>query len=181
MVLSYPQAAYETSGPSISMALSLSVATIGLRGQRIPEPPHVAEIVPATVSVSDVSGKTVYLTEGDLSRLPPQTVNAIDYGMPTTFEGVLLKDVLAKADAAWREFPPHSGILLFGGGRQGRIRCRFLLGGTQFDRYGRSVVRRHEARWKAISAMDGPFQLVVPGRNERWVRQLTGLKIQQMK
>ena len=165
-----------------SVALSASFAAIGLQRPQIAHPPHVAEIVPATVSVSDVSGKTVYLTEGDLSRLPPQTVNAIDYGMPTTFEGVLLKDVIAKADLPLGEkfHRTAASYCLVAEGRDGYF-AAFSWAELSSTDMGEAlyVVTRRDGR--PLSAMDGPFQLVVPGRNERWVRQLTGLKIQQMK
>ena len=163
-----------------SVALSLPVATIGLRGQRIPQPPHVAEIVPATVSVSDVSGKTIYLTEGDLSRLPPQTLNAIDYGMPTTFEGVLLKDVIAKADLPLGEkfHRTAASYYLVAEGKDG-YEAVFSWAELSSTDMGTAlyVVTKRDGR--PLSAMDGPFQLIVPGRNDRWVRQLTALKIQQ--
>jgi hypothetical protein len=165
-----------------SVALSLSVATIGLRGQSIPQPPHVAEIVPATVSVSDVSGKAIYLTEGDLCRLPPQTVIAIDYGMPTTFEGVLLKDVIAKPDLPFAD-KSHSTAASYSLVAEGKDGYRAVFSWAELSStdMGEALYLVTKRDGRPLSAIDGPFLLVVPGRNDRWVRQLTALEIQQMK
>ena len=54
-----------------------------------------ADVIP-TLIVQGISGTTVTLSASDIARLPQQTVEAIDHGIPVTFHGVLLTDVLAK-------------------------------------------------------------------------------------
>ena len=165
-----------------SAVLSVSVAAIGLRGQQMAHPPHLAEIVPATLTVSGVTGKTVILTEGDISKLPQQTVKATDHGTPVTFEGVLLRDVLAKVDLPTGEkfHSTAASYYLVAEGKDG-YRGVFAwaeLDSTFMDKALYVVTKRDG---KPLAEKDGPFQLVVPGekRNARWVRQLTALRIKQ--
>lgn len=159
------------------VALSASVAAIGFQDR------NLAEIVPATVTVSGINGKTVVLTEGDLSKLPQQTVKATDHGTPATFEGVLLRDVLAKVDLPIGEKFHSTGAsyYLVAEGRDG-YRATFAWAELDPGFMDKAVYVVTKRDGKALADKDGPFQLVVPGekRNGRWVRQVTALRIKHV-
>ena len=156
-------------------------AVLGLRGQRF-EAPHVAEIVPVTVTVSGVNGKTVILTEDDLSKLPQQTVKATDHGTPATFEGVLLTDMLGKVDLPLGE-KFHSTGASYYMVVEAKDGYRAVFAWAELDSgfMDKSVYVVTKRDGKPLSEKDGPFQLVVPGekRAARWVRQVTALRIRQ--
>jgi hypothetical protein len=164
-----------------SICAILLTAALAIRGQRYLSP-RVAEIVPATLTVSGLNGKTVALSEGDLSRLPQQSVKATDHGTPAAFDGVLLTDVLAKVDLPLGEKFHSTGAsyYLVAEARDG-YRAVFAwaeLDSTFMDKPVYVVTKRDG---KPLSNAEGPFELVAPGekRAGRWVRQVTALKVRQ--
>ena len=132
--------------------------------------------------VQGIGGKSVTLSAADLSKLPSQTVKAMDHGTAATFEGVLLADVLAKVDLPVGEkfHSTAASYYLMVEAKDG-YRAVFAwaeLDATFMDKSAYVVTKRDG---KPLSDKDGPFQLVVPGekRGARWVRQVTALRIRQ--
>jgi hypothetical protein len=129
-----------------------------------------------------VGGKSVVVTAADMSKLPQKTIKATDHGSPATFEGVLVTDVLAKADLPTGEkFHSTAASYYVMVEAKDGYRAVFAwaeLDSSFMDKAVYVVTKRDE---KALSEKDGPFQLVVPGekRGARWVRQVTALKIRQ--
>jgi hypothetical protein len=166
----------------LAVALSASVAAIGFQDRKVATPRHLAEIVPATVTVSGINGTTVNLTVGDLSKLPQQTVKATDHGTAATFEGVLLRDVLSKVDLPIGEKFHSTGAsyYLVVEAKDG-YRAIFAWAELDSGFMDKAVYFVTKRDGKALADKDGPFQLVVPGekRNGRWVRQVTALRVKQ--
>ncbi|HTX33441.1 MAG TPA: molybdopterin-dependent oxidoreductase [Bryobacteraceae bacterium] len=162
-------------------AVLLAAASLQAQGIRQPKP-FPPDIGPATITVTGVSGKPVELTMADMGNFPQHAVKVAEHGVPVTFEGVLLKDVLARVDLPVGE-PYHrtaGGYYLVVGAADG-YRAVFAwaeLDPTFMDKPVYLVTQRDG---KPLSASDGPFELVTPGekRNGRWVRQVTELTIRQ--
>ena len=142
----------------------------------------VAMCQPPSLIVDGGNGKTVVLTAADLSKLPQHTVNAGEHGVPATFEGALLSDVLAKVDAP-------SGEKL-----RGKLMSLYLLVEAadgyravfaleEFDAAftDRKIYLATIRDGKPLTEKEGPFRIVDPGekRPARWVRQVTALGIRQ--
>lgn len=153
--------------------------------KRCPKRGVVADVMhhlaPA-LTVQGIGGKSVELTSADLSKAPQHTINAADQGMPATFEGVRLSDVLAHVDVPTGErfYNTAAWYYLLVEATNGN-RAVFAwaeLDPTFMDKVVYVVTKRDG---RALSETDGPFQLVVPGekRNARWIRQVTALRIRQ--
>jgi hypothetical protein len=162
--------------------MSLAVV-LGLHGQGIRQPkPFPPDIGPATITVTGIGSKSVTLSVSDLSNLPHQTVKATDQGTPATFEGVLLRDVLAEVDLPLGE-KFHSTGASYYVVVEAKDGYRAVFAWAEIDStfMNKSVYVVTKRDGRPISDKDGPLQLVVPGekRNARWVRQVTALRIRQ--
>src|ERR1035441_1957866 len=139
---------------------------------------------PATLAVQGIGSTSATLSVSDLSKLPQQTVKVTDHGTPTTFEGVLLTDVLAKVDLPLGEKFHSTGASYYMvvEAKDG-YRATFAWAELDSTFMNRAVYVVTKRDGKPLSEKDGPFQLVVPGekRSARWVRQVTALKIKQAK
>jgi hypothetical protein len=181
-------------------ALIALMAASMMFGQGIRRPEALpAEIGPATITVTGISGSTATLTAGDLYQMPQQAVETIDHGTAVTFEGVLLSDVLAKVRTPTGEAfnKTVASYYLVAEGQDGykavfswaEIDSTFAPQGYVVTKpNGKSydgpfayrqvfVVMKRDG--KPLSNKDGPFELIVPGekRYSRWVRQVKALTI----
>jgi len=138
--------------------------------------------VPAALVVQGIGGTSATLSVSDLSKLPQQIVKTTDHGMPATFEGVLLTDVLAKVDLPLGE-KFHSTGASYYMVVEARDGYRAVFAWAELDSgfMDKSVYVVTKRDGKPLSEKDGPVQLVAPGekRAGRWVRQVTALKIRQ--
>ncbi|MFZ0936387.1 MAG: molybdopterin-dependent oxidoreductase [Bryobacteraceae bacterium] len=160
-----------------STCLMIVAAAVGLHGQNSPP-----EIVEASITVTGVGDKSVIVYLSDLSKLPQHTVKTTDHGTPVSFSGVLLTDVLAKADMpTGAKF--HSTAASYYLVVEARDRYRAVFAWAELDPgfMDKPVYVIMKRDGKPLSEEDGPFQLVVPGENRhaRWVRQVTALRIRQ--
>jgi len=140
------------------------------------------EIVPAFITVTGIGGTSAILTVSDLSKVPQQTVKATDHGTPATFEGVLLKDVLAKVDLPLGEkFRSIGASYYLTVEAKDGYKAVFAWAELDSTFTDKSVYVVTSRDGKPLSDKDGPFQLVVPGekRAARWVRQVTAIRIKQ--
>jgi hypothetical protein len=137
---------------------------------------------PAAISVQGLNGKTVTVTAEDLTKLPHHTIKASEHGTPATFDGVLLSDVLTKANAPARDKLRGKALAqyLLVEAADG-YRAIFAL--TEFDPdfTDRNIYLVTKRDGKPLSEKEGPFRIVVPDEKHpaRWVRQVTTLKIKQ--
>jgi DMSO/TMAO reductase YedYZ molybdopterin-dependent catalytic subunit len=132
--------------------------------------------------VTGIGGKSVTLTVSELSNLPQQKVKVTDHGTPATFEGVLLRDVLAEVDLPLGE-KFHSTAASYYLTVEAKDGYRAVFAWAELDStfMDKSVYVATKRDGKPLTDKDGPFELVVPGekRAARWVRQLTALRIRQ--
>jgi hypothetical protein len=128
------------------------------------------------------NGKTVTLTAADLSKLPQHTIAASEHGSPATFEGVLLADVLAKADVPFGEkmHGKSMAMYLLVEAADG-YRAIFALQELDPQFTDRKIYLADKRDGKPLSDKEGPFRIVVPDdkRPARWVRQVTALRVRQ--
>jgi hypothetical protein len=136
-----------------------------------------------TLTVQGISGTGVTFSASDLAGLPQQTVKTADHGVPVTFQGVLLADVLSKVALPTGENfrSKEASYYLMVEAKDG-YRTLFAwpeLDATFMDKAVYVVTMRDG--WP-LSEKDGPFQLVVPGekRNGRWVRQVKSLRVEPL-
>ncbi len=136
----------------------------------------------AAIDVIPADGKPVSVV---LAGLPRQTVAADDHGTRITFEGVLLRDVLAKAGVPLGE-KLHGPAAL----------TSFVLA-TALDHYqvifsiaeldagftDQIILLADRRDGNPLAAGTGPLQIVVPHdkRAGRWIRQVNRLEIRQAK
>jgi hypothetical protein len=137
---------------------------------------------PPVLAVQGVSGKTVALSAADLAKLPQQTVKADDHGVPATFEGVLLSDLLAKVDLPTGD-KFHSTAASYYLLVEAIDGYRAVFAWAELDPSFTDkpvyVILRRDG--KPLPDKAGPFQLVAPGekRGARWVRQVQALRVKQ--
>jgi hypothetical protein len=172
---------------NISICVMILAAIGALDGQVLQTPGSrqfklPPDIVPASFAVTGIEGETVSVTAWDLSKLPQQTVTIPDHGTSTTFEGVLLKDVLSKVPLPTGEkFHKTAASYYMVVKAKDGYRATFAwaeLDSTFMDKAAYVVTKRDG---KPLSETEGPFELVVPGekRAGRSVRQITELEIRQ--
>jgi hypothetical protein len=94
--------------------------------------------VEPTLTEQGISGTSVTLSAPELAKLPQQTVKTIDHGTPVTFQGVFLKDVLAKVRTPTGE------------AFNGTVASYYLLGTPTTD-IGRSSLGRRWTRRSRIA------------------------------
>lgn len=167
---------------SLCMAI-LAPAWLYGQPKGIHEPPiFPPEIGPAAIAVTGIDGKAVDLTLTDLWKLPQHTVGTADHGVPTTFEGVLLADVLSRVDLPTGPKFQHTAasyyVLVEADDGYKAVFAWAEVDSTITDKAVYLVTRRDG---KPLSAGDGPFQLVAPGekKNTRWVRRVKALAIRR--
>jgi hypothetical protein len=144
--------------------------------------PAIAELGPATFSITGIDGADVPISAADLYKLPQQTVSTADHGVAVAFQGVLLADVLAKVAApvgeAFRKTAASYYVVAEGADGYKAVFSWAEIDPSFSDRRMYIVTKRDG---KPLVNDRGPFELIVPGekRASRWVYQLTALKILQ--
>jgi hypothetical protein len=137
---------------------------------------------PASIAVDNGAGKSISLTAEDLKKLEQHTVKTMDHGTTATFEGVLLADVLAKADVPAGEKIRGKALALYllVEAADG-YRAVFALPEMDSAFTDRKIYLVTKRDGQALSEKEGPFRIVVPDekRAARWVRQVTALKVKQ--
>jgi hypothetical protein len=146
--------------------------------------PPIAELGPATFSVTGIDGMAVPISAADLYRLPQQTVSTADHGVAVAFQGVLLTDVLARVPTpvgeTLRKTAASYYVLAEGADGYKAVFSWAEIDPSFSDRRMYVVTKRDG---KPLVNDRGPFELIVPGdkRASRWVHQLSALKILQQK
>ena len=143
---------------------------------------HPSQGGPGTLRVSGAGVQSMTFTAADLAAMPRRTVKVQDRdGVETTFEGVTVQDVLAKAG------------MQFGHSLRGPRLKDYLLAESS-DGYGvvfalpelseefsaRTVMVVDKANGQPLAKEEGPFRTIVPDekRHARWVRGLVSLTVQ---
>jgi hypothetical protein len=137
----------------------------------------------ATLRVEGITGSSATFSVSDLSKLTKQTVKTSDHGIPVTFEGVLLADMLGKVRTpsgdSFNSTVASYYLMAEADDGYKAVFSWVEIDPTFTDRRVYVVTRRDG---KPLSSKDGPFELVVPGekRNSRWVRQLKTLRVEPL-
>jgi hypothetical protein len=140
------------------------------------------DIGPVTLTVTGIGGKSIELTVADLASFPQHTIKAAEHGVPVSFDGVLLKDVLSRVELPiGDDFHKTAASYYLVVEAADGYRAVFAwaeLDATFMEKPVYLVVRRDG---KPLPAAEGPFEVVAPGekRNARWVHQVTALTIRQ--
>jgi hypothetical protein len=128
------------------------------------------------------NGKSVTLSRADLAAMPQHTAKAAEHGATATFDGVLLRDLLAKVDTPAGEKLCGKAMTLYvlAEAADG-YRAVFALPEVDAGFTDRVVLLATQRDGKPLAAKEGPFRIVVPDekRPARWVRQVTALRIRQ--
>ncbi len=149
----------------IFVMTAMVLTATGLPGQELRQPKMgIAELGPATLQVTGISGSTAPLTAGDLYQMPQQTVKTTDHGIAVTFDGVLLNDVLGKVRTptgeAFNKYVASYYLVAEGQDGYKAVFSWAEIDPTFTDRKVYVVTKRDG---KPLLNKDGPFELIVPG------------------
>ena len=129
-------------------------------------------------------GKQTVLAKSDLESLPHVTVTTHNSDKPTTFEGVALKAVLERAGVEFGHSMRGQRLAscLLVEAADG-YRVVIALPELDPDFSDKQVVLAFLQDGKPLDAKAGPYRIVIPDekRMARWVRQVTTLKIVDVK
>jgi Oxidoreductase molybdopterin binding domain len=137
------------------------------------------------LTVQTDSGKEVVLSRADLEALPHIKVTASEHSSgPVTFEGVSLKSVLEKAGVSFGEAmkgPRLANCLLVEAADGYRVVIALPELDPAFTDKQTALVFLRDG--KPLGEKEGPYRIVIPDdkRMARWVRQVTALKIIEVK
>ncbi|HEV2380555.1 MAG TPA: molybdopterin-dependent oxidoreductase [Terriglobia bacterium] len=136
------------------------------------------------IAVQNESGAAVKLSASDIAALPHQSISVDDHGKTVKFEGVAVKLVLEKAGVS------------FGESLRGERMATCLLVEAADDYHvvfalpeldpgftDRVILLADKGDGHPLDSKEGPFRIIVPGekRMARWVRQVTILKVLQVR
>ena len=159
---------------------------VNLQAQDVPKAVPEAKAAPKTGAsvliqvVGDVA-HPLSLTSEELAKLPRQTVRAKGHdGVDSQFDGVALAEFLAKAGVPTGKDVrgPAMALYVVVEAADG-YRAVFALAELEPAFTDRVIVLADHRDGKALSAREGPFQIIVPGekKHARWVRQVIRLKV----
>ncbi len=137
------------------------------------------------LTVQTDSGKQVVLSRADLEALPHIKVTASEHSSgPVVFEGVSLKSVLEKAGVSFGEAmkgPRLANCLLVEAADGYRVVIALPELDPAFTDKQTALVFLRDGR--PLGEKEGPYRIVIPDdkRMARWVRQVTALKIVEVK
>jgi hypothetical protein len=139
----------------------------------------VAPALGQQISVQTEKGKETVLTRADIETLPRIKV-AVTAPVSATFEGVLLKDALARGGVGFGETMRGEGMascLLV----EATDGYRVVIALPEIDPAftDKQFVLAFSKDGKPLDSKEGPYRIVIPEekRMARWVRQVTTLKI----
>jgi hypothetical protein len=145
-----------------------------------------AQSQPSQVTIEGSDAKLTTLTLQDLKKMPRQTVTVKNQKTKSKekYEGVLLSDVLAKADAPTGktlhgiEFRDYVEVTA-----TDDYRVIFSLAELDPPTHANHVLLADTMNGKALESPQGPLKLITPDdlRPERWVRMVAKISIQQAK
>jgi hypothetical protein len=136
------------------------------------------------ITVQNESGATIKVTPAEIAAMPHQTITVEDHGKSVGFEGVPLRLVLEKVHVT------------FGDSLRGRrladcllveaadgYRVVFTLPELDPAFSDRVILLADKANGRPLDSKEGPFRIIVPRekRLARWVRQVTTLKVVQVR
>ena len=135
----------------------------------------------AAISITGAVPHPLMLSAADIGAMPRQTVHAGEHGQPeSTYEGVLLRDVLARAGVTFGSAirGPALATYVVCSAPDG-YRVVFSLAELDSAFSDRPVLLADRKDGQALDARTGPFRIVVPGdaRAARWIRQLKTLRL----
>lgn len=137
------------------------------------------------LTVQTDSGKQVVLSRADLEALPHIKMTASEHSSgPVVFEGVSLKSVLEKTGVSFGEAmkgPRLANCLLVEAADGYRVVIALPELDPAFTDKQTALVFLRDGR--PLGEKEGPYRIVIPDdkRMARWVRQVTALKIVEVK
>jgi hypothetical protein len=136
------------------------------------------------LTVQNESGAKIELTSAEIAALPHQAITVKDHGKPVRYEGVPLRLVLEKAHEAFGDSLRGKRLedCLLVEAADG-YRVVFALPELDPAFTDRVILLADKADGRPLDNREGPFRIIVPGekRMARWVRQVTTLKVVQVR
>jgi DMSO/TMAO reductase YedYZ molybdopterin-dependent catalytic subunit len=152
-----------------------AIATTGSAQQPAPS-------TAASIAVTGAVSQPLTLTSADFAAMPRATVSTSNNGIPTTYEGVWLSDVLKKAGVpfgAGMRGPALSEYVI--ASATDGYQVVFSLGEIDPDMTDGQFLLADKANGKPLFGENGAFRLVVPKdkRGARSIRMLKELNVVQ--
>ena len=166
-------------GALVSISIGLAFTTSRpVRGQTTPS-------VNAMLRVIGKVERPLNLPDIDLQALPRKRLAVIDEkGTSVTYEGVLVVELLRRAGVPLDEQlrGPQMKLFVIVNAADG-YRVVFTLPEFDPDFTDRIIILADRRDGHVLAPPEGPFRLVVSGekRDARWVREVTGLDVEQAK
>jgi DMSO/TMAO reductase YedYZ molybdopterin-dependent catalytic subunit len=160
--------------------------SVNLPAQSVPKPVPGQNADPQAgaavlLQVAGDVGHPLSLTGEELAKLPHQTVRAKGHdGVESQYEGVPLIEFLAKAGVPTGKDVRGPAMTLYVVVEAAdSYRAVFALAELEPAFTDRVILLADHRDGKALSAREGPFQIIVPGekKHARWVRQVIRLKV----
>jgi DMSO/TMAO reductase YedYZ molybdopterin-dependent catalytic subunit len=161
-----------------------AMPSLKVAAQNVPKPGSNAGLqvsAPILIQVAGEVARPLSLSSEEHAKLPHQTIRARGHdGVESQFQGVPLVEILAKAGVPTGKdlrgpAMAHYVVVEAADG----YRAVFALAELDPAFTDRVVLLADHRDGKALSARDGPFQIIVPGekKHARWVRQVIRLKV----
>jgi hypothetical protein len=141
-------------------------------------------VVCQQLTIETEAGKQTVLARAELESLPHVKVTTAGSDAPTTFEGVAVRAVLEKAGVEFGESLKGKRLascLLV----EASDGYRVVIALPELDPAftDKQILLAFLREGQPLDAKDGPYRIVIPDekRKTRWVRQVTTLKIVEVK
>jgi DMSO/TMAO reductase YedYZ molybdopterin-dependent catalytic subunit len=146
--------------------------------------PLFAQDVDAKLTIAGDVATPLTLTKDDLAKMPRATVSFNGEGTDTTYEGVLLYDVLKKAGAPLDKQLMGKALAsyILAEARDG-YQVVYTLGELDPNFGGIRILVADTVDGKPLFQYQGPFRLVVPGdkKGARSIRMLEKIMVVRLK
>ena len=133
-----------------------------------------------TIEIVGLDGKSVAVAPSALER---QTIVTEDRGLRTEFEGVALRDLLAKAGVPFGDAirGPALARVIIASAPDG-YRVAYAIAELDAAFTDQVVLLADRRNGKPLLPDTGPWQIVVPNdkRPARWIRQVNKIEIRQL-
>jgi len=136
-----------------------------------------------SLQVTRADGSTTTVTAAQVTALPRLSITAKDHDTPAQFDGVPLAEVikLAGIETGSMKGPQMAQALLIEA--TDGYKVVFALAEVDADFATREILLADKRDGKALDEKQGPFRIVAPGdkRPARWIRQVTAIRLVQLK
>lgn len=133
-----------------------------------------------SLTITNEEGKVTKISDEEIAKLKRQSIKAEDHGTSSSFDGVLLSDVLQIAGVKFGETMRGKRLalaLLVEAADKYQVVFGLSELDTEFN--GKIILLADKREGQLLSEKEGKYRIIVPGEKKqgRWVRQVVSFKI----